>query len=242
METTMRPETQQLLDTALALPREQRRWVRNQAQRRACEEQGRHFMTEEEETDSEDSRQDQTNGKTIALESPQDYRQRKYDFSDMQQKADRDGINTVNIMTIFDGTPSFAAVFPRIYSVYEEFIQRIRELKKELPDVIVKYGLLVFGAEGEGFRRAEFGDSYFTADEAKLFESIRNIRFHSLVHLRFFRGDISEHSAVSFPRSMWNLGQTPGQYRISNSLWNYAVLPKVNCRICPRGANQQRKK
>lgn len=48
METTMRPETQQLLDTALALPREQRRWVRNQAQRRACEEQGRHFMTEEE--------------------------------------------------------------------------------------------------------------------------------------------------------------------------------------------------
>ena len=143
----------------------------------AEQEEETDFMTEEKETDSEDSGQDQTNGKTITLESPQDYRQRKYDFSDVQQKTARDGINTVNIMTIFDGTPSFAAVFPRIYSVYEEFIQRIRELKKELPDVIVKYGLLVFGAEGEGFRRAEFGDSYFTADEAKLFESIRNIQF-----------------------------------------------------------------
>lgn len=135
------------------------------------------FMTEEEETDSEDSGQDQTDGKTIALESPQDYGQRKYDFSDMQQKPARDGINTVNIMTIFDGTPSFSAVFPRIYSVYEEFVQKIRELGKELPDVVVKYGLLVFGAEGEEFRRAEFGDSYFTDDETKLFEKIRNIRF-----------------------------------------------------------------
>ncbi len=134
------------------------------------------LMTEEE-TDSEYSGEDQTDGKTIAMESLQDYRQRKYDFSSMQQKPVRDGINTVNIMTIFDGTSSFATVFPGIYSVYEEFIRRITELKKELPDVVVKYGLLVFGAEGEGFRRAEFGGSYFTDDEAKLFESIRNIRF-----------------------------------------------------------------
>lgn len=48
METMMKPEAQQLLNAALALPREQRRWVRNQAQQRACKEQGRHYVTEEE--------------------------------------------------------------------------------------------------------------------------------------------------------------------------------------------------
>lgn len=135
------------------------------------------YIAEEKEPDCEYFEEDQTKRKTINLENLSDYKQRKYDFSNMSQKSARAGINTVNIMTVFDGTSSFAAVFPRIYSVYEEFIQRITELKKELPDVIVKYGLLVFGAEGEGFRRAEFGDSYFTDDEAKLFESIRNIRF-----------------------------------------------------------------
>ena len=116
-------------------------------------------------------------GSTVALESV-DKLSRKQDIPQivLQQSA-REGINTVYIMTIFDGTLSFSAIFPRIYSVYEEFIQRILELKRELPDVIVKYGLLVFGAEGEATRQTEFGDSYFTADEEKLLEAIRNIRF-----------------------------------------------------------------
>lgn len=96
------------------------------------------------------------------------------DEDDMAEKA-----RAVDILVIMDGTPSFSVIFPEIYRVLCEFVRRTAEMKREVPDVAVRYGLLVFGGPGEDFRKAvnRAKDSYFTEDADLFLEWVKEIEF-----------------------------------------------------------------
>ena len=96
-----------------------------------------------------------------------------------EEENNEETARAVDILVIIDGTSSFALIFPEIYRILREFTARTAEMKWEVPDVAVRYGLLVFGGPGEDFRKAvnRADDSYFTEDEDMFLGWVKDIEF-----------------------------------------------------------------
>ena len=91
-----------------------------------------------------------------------------------KENNSRSSKTLVHIGVILDATYSFSCVFPGIYLVLKEFMERMKTNKKKYPGGDFRYGLTVLHDEAESLR---FGGDEFTASEDTFMKKLMSIRF-----------------------------------------------------------------
>lgn len=80
----------------------------------------------------------------------------------------------VYIDIVMDGTYSFTTIFPSVYRVLEQTVNKISKEAREYAGCTVHYGLTVLHEDGEPVK---FDDEYFTTDPETFMEAVQNIEF-----------------------------------------------------------------